>query len=441
MLSKKRFLSPSSTYPDRFIPRRRNGDLGSPLDYPPKTPKTPLAKHIYEALKDPDGDRVLLFSPPKPLTPSFNQTVKAPIDAKFVSSYNRRYAAPLSFSKTRVLDAPTMLDDFYSNTMAWSKENNFVISLGSDENAGFSSTLYNIQNIKASGSDPFSVSQSITTPGVIHAVMPVNETDVVSGWDDGTLKLHTLSTIPEVSSPFIREISTGPSIIYSLIQTSPHTFVCGNRNGELIYVDLRTPLGITAQMKQHEQQIIGLAYDGEHIVASGGNENKVKLWDIRHLDNEPVRTNTTHKAAIKALAFQPNSPRYLISGGGTACRRLCYWDTHTDHVMDTHDTSSQISDVLHLTNPNYLVTSHGFSDASLKLWDVSKRKFSKIAEVSTGKGRTLSIARSPNTDAVATLNSDEAIRFFSVRDMKSEQKKTFEACSSSVFSSSSFTIR
>jgi hypothetical protein len=43
-------------------------------------------------------------------------------------------------------------------------------------------------------------------------------------------------------------------------------------------------------VKAHDKNVLGLAFDSlaPHVVATFGEDDKVKLWDIRHI-NEPVR--------------------------------------------------------------------------------------------------------------------------------------------------------
>ncbi len=445
MFAKKTKSLSKNTYPDRFIPRRRDDTYGSPLDYPPKKPEAPFDRYLYEAMQDPEGSRVLLFSPEKPsnpLTPPHCYPLRTQVNRMFSPHKDLGSAPKLQVRPIKILDAPNVLDDFYSNTMFWSQANNFVIALSPSDGQSRSSTLYNMQNFNPFSTSTPPINQAITIPdNIAHAVMPLNETKMVSGWHDGTLKLHTLGEAENRSTPFIREIDTSPSIIYSLLRISLETFACGNGEGELMHVDLRTPLGITVQLKKHHQQITALTYNGAYGIASGGNDNQIKLWDIRYLSNEPINTNSFHSAAVKALAFQPNAPRYLVSGGGTVCKKLCYWDIYADAVLSTQDTFSQISGIQHLNDPNYFVSIHGHSDPSLKLWKLSKGHFLKVSEVSTGTGRTLSVAKAPEADVIATLNTDETLRFFHVKNIKSHKDKRLPSHPSEIPTFGALTIR
>jgi len=51
-------------------------------------------------------------------------------------------------------------------------------------------------------------------------------------------------------------------------------------------------------------------------LASGGNDNKLFIWDARNED--PLARFSEHKAAVKAIGWNQNQRGLLASGGGTA---------------------------------------------------------------------------------------------------------------------------
>ena len=53
----------------------------------------------------------------------------------------------------------------------------------------------------------------------------------------------------------------------------------------------------------------------EHWLASGGNDNKVMVWSLRKPGLETIFKG--HKAAVKALAWNPHADNILLSGGGS----------------------------------------------------------------------------------------------------------------------------
>lgn len=53
--------------------------------------------------------------------------------------------------------------------------------------------------------------------------------------------------------------------------------------------------------------------------------------------------NSAHQAAVKALAWCPWQPNLLASGGGTADRRIRFWNCSTGTCLHDIDTKSQVS--------------------------------------------------------------------------------------------------
>lgn len=163
---------------------------------------------------------------------------------------------------------------------------------------------------------------------------------------------------------------------------------------------------ITCRLAAHTQEVCGLKWspNGRQI-ATGGNDNKLCIWDVAGCcqpskasssgasvgsttspgmgygaaeeDGEsswdlnptapiylpssqlpscagysgnafkgttlsPLFKFADHEAAVKAVAWSPHSHGLLASGGGTADRRIRYWNTHTGECLNAVDTGSQV---------------------------------------------------------------------------------------------------
>jgi cell division cycle 20-like protein 1 (cofactor of APC complex) len=73
-------------------------------------------------------------------------------------------------------------------------------------------------------------------------------------------------------------------------------------------------------------QVCGLSWSpGGRQLASGGNDNKLLIWEP-HCSN-PVQTYRDHTAAVKAIAWSPHKHGLLASGGGTSDRCIRFWNT------------------------------------------------------------------------------------------------------------------
>ena len=117
-------------------------------------------------------------------------------------------------------------------------------------------------------------------------------------------------------------------------------------------------------------------------LASGGNDNKVCIWDLRgsrrassiassiHVPGSgpggsigtatrrsrsnsgsdgdgdiPLWKFHEHTAAVKALAWDPHVSGVLATGGGTQDKHIRFWNTFTGTMLHELDTGSQVCPV------------------------------------------------------------------------------------------------
>ena len=63
-------------------------------------------------------------------------------------------------------------------------------------------------------------------------------------------------------------------------------------------------------------------------LASGGNDNKLILWNI--YKGDMMIKFKEHKAAVKAVEFSPHQNNILLSGGGgIKDQSICVWNILT----------------------------------------------------------------------------------------------------------------
>ncbi|MDF1646163.1 MAG: WD40 repeat domain-containing protein [Legionellaceae bacterium] len=430
MAKKKQHTPESFTY-DRFIPQRRRNSSDSPLDYKKNTvAQTMYEQLIQDNLRDPNDNRVLLFSPLKEQQPyqmlkvSFNQPQKT-----------KPSPPKLHFQAGRIMDAPGTLDDFYSNTLACTHDQ-VIVSLNEVDNRSNLpfSRIYNTSALNLATNTPYRIASTEPTAfgTTVRAISPMTQTDIVSGWSDGFLRIHNLERLT-----YYRTFHTQEASAISTIQSlTAFTFVCGDFMGNLRLIDLRSQqAAVTIHISAHREKVSGLAYNNEFNIASGSNDNTVKLWDIRHLNRTELLSHQGHSAGIKALSFY--GTHHLLSGGGTACKKICLFNTQLNVISNTKMTHGQITGIQHLQDPRYIVTSHGYGQNTLNLWYVSKKN--QIVAVSKTSadtiqrdpesptnGRFISLIASPTQDTLVALKTDETLRFFDIshKRQKGMSKKT-----------------
>jgi cell division cycle 20-like protein 1 (cofactor of APC complex) len=80
------------------------------------------------------------------------------------------------------------------------------------------------------------------------------------------------------------------------------------------------------------------------MIATGGNDNKLSLFSLKKM--EMLTEWTQHRAAVKAIAFNPTDPT-ITSGGGSADRKLRIFSLQTLEMLNEVDTGSQICNMVY----------------------------------------------------------------------------------------------
>jgi len=420
----------STSMGDRFIPNRSCDSYYELAELNHTTQplnQTPYANALHKAMfgmssQEYSARKVLSFYSvsKKPQENNLNLFHSSqPINLKAV------YREKASIQSSRILDAPGIPLDFYTNLLTWSIADRVFLPVKSATDGKFiiaSAIAADVNDRKIVQFEP--VAQNP------RALAALEDDKVLSGWGDGHLRMYRLDTL---TAPYQHLAACSSTRINAITVTSPQTCVIANHGGEVSFIDFRVPHAITLTVKIRSDlinpsHIAGLAYNGSNYLATGDNDSQVKLWDIRHMARGALYTNTTHTAAIKGLAFHPDASNYLVSGGGSACRKLCLWNTKTGHIESSIDTGSQITGVHWFKNdPRYLVTSHGHSGAGVKLWHMPHKEFSLECDLKFSNAqsdRALYLAGSPKTNDFAVVNVKETLRFFKPIGLRGSPRKT-----------------
>jgi cell division cycle 20-like protein 1 (cofactor of APC complex) len=184
----------------------------------------------------------------------------------------------------------------------------------------------------------------------------------------------------------------------------------------------------------HKQEVCGLKYSFEggssqRMLASGGNDNKLAIWDARYVDSGappgeviPLHKFSAHTAAVKAIAWSPHFTGVLASGGGTADRCIKVWSTQTGTMLSSMDTGSQVCGLVFSKSVQELVSTHGYSLNQICIWRAQNPKV-HLHKIGTLQGHTLRVlylGLSPDGSTIVTGAGDESLRFWSVWPGRSE---------------------
>lgn len=202
--------------------------------------------------------------------------------------------------------------------------------------------------------------------------------------------------------------------IFSSCWRNETTIYSGNRNGYIHVYDRRSKR--TDANLAHDAGVCGLKWNLDRtLLASGSNDDTVKIWDPRDM-KKPTRT-IKRNAAIKALSWHPYDPKLLVSGGGTADRKIVMHHVDVDKEIWEIQTGSQISSV-EWVDKSHVITTHGknkrdaslhsgFMDCDVKIWNCDYGLLRTTGAKQTD--RIMSGVITPNRDRFITAGCEDVL--------------------------------
>ncbi|KAG0229895.1 ubiquitin-protein transferase activating protein [Actinomortierella wolfii] len=309
----------------------------------------------------------------------------------------------------KILDAPGLLDDYYLHLLDWSCNNQIAIGLGKsvyiwDGDTGDVHALCTF-----TGADDWVASLAWAEDGAFLAI----------GTFDGDAQIWDVEQKTKIRS------MTGHQARIGVMSWDKAILSSGCRDGSIWNHDVRVPNHKVAELLHHTNEVCGLSWRADGLqLASGGNDNIVNIWDPRNTA-VPKFTKTDHQAAVKALAWCPWQNSLLATGGGTRDQMIYFWNTATGARVNSVNTESQVTSILWSSEYREFVSSHGYPDYNLSVY--SYPSLSKVSHiVRAHESRVLHTALSPDGQVVATLASDDALKFWKIF----EQRKVSKASSS-----------
>lgn len=341
----------------------------------------------------------------------------------------------------KVLDAPDLADDFYLNLVDWGSSDVLAVGLGS------SVYLWSRETGK--------VTPLCQLEGdLVTSVSWIQRgTHLAIGTNKGLLIIYDT-----LNSRRLRTM-TGHTARVSSLAWNAHILSSGSRDRTILHRDVRMPAPFLRKLTGHKQEVCGLKWNSDtEQLASGGNDNKIFVWDRmeeRWLHRWGEQEGG-HKAAVKAIAWSPHQRGLLASGGGTADRCIKFWNTISTaqnsanatfdastsgirgdsmgldncsalslnaptsngvqaanpHLLRSHDTGSQVCNLLFSQLTSEIVSSHGFSTHSVNLWKYPS--MTPVASLTGHTYRVLYLSMSPDGGTIVTGAGDETLRFWDV---------------------------
>jgi cell division cycle protein 20 (cofactor of APC complex) len=292
------------------------------------------------------------------------------------------------------LDAPNIIDDYYTNILDWGQNNLISIALANkifiyDYNTEITHKLSECNtNYTSLSWIPNSSYLAIATNGYIEI------------WDYNVKKI-----ILNIHSHY----TTNIDYRIGTLSNNDKILTSGGGDGIMNNYDIRVP-NIISSLHTHKGEICGLKWDhsGTKLI-SGGNDNKLFIWDPKNFKGQHINA---HKGAIKALSWCPWQKNIFASGGGSNDRCIKIWNSNNGEMIKFVETDSQVCALEWNPYKKELLSGHGFTKNQLCLWEYSL--MSKITEYSGHTDRILYMTKSPDGSIVATASPDETLRFWKV---------------------------
>lgn len=364
---------------------RKTSDGGRQRNQEGRMPCSPISMLRYKAAKSTsNNDNFRAAFSLSPLSSASRRLMSRPVKAK-------RKIAKVPF---KVLDAPALQDDFYLNLVDWSSLNVLAVGLGSCVYL-WSACTSKVTKLCDLGPEDLITSVSWSQRG--HQMSVGTNKGEVQLWDT-------------VACKHVRSMG-GHSARVGTMAWNAHVLATGSRDRHIFQRDMRVAQPTIRKLSGHKQEVCGLkwSFDDQQL-ASGGNDNKLFIWDAS--TTTPLARFNEHTAAVKAIAWSPHQHGLLASGGGTADRRIRFWNTLTGTALSCVDTDSQVCNLTWSKNVNEIVSTHGYSLNQIIVWRYPS--MTKVATLTGHTYRVLYLAMSPDGQTIVTGAGDETLRFWNV---------------------------
>lgn len=296
----------------------------------------------------------------------------------------------------KVLDAPSLADDFYLNLVDWSAQNVLAVGLGSCVYL-WSACTSKVTRLVDFGEGGAVCSVAWSQRGSYLSI----------GTDKGDVQIWDASKCKRIRT------MTGHKQRAGCMAWSHHNLASGSRDRSILLRDVRAPEPWTSKLSAHRSEVCGLKWSPEdRELASGGNDNQLLIWNPAANTSGPMQRFGEHQAAVKAIAWSPHQHGLVASGGGTADRCIRFWNTSTGQALQSIDTGSQVCNLSWSKNVNELVSTHGYSQNQIVVWRYPGMQ--KLATLTGHTMRVLYLAVSPDGQTIVTGAGDETLRFWNV---------------------------
>jgi cell division cycle 20-like protein 1, cofactor of APC complex len=329
----------------------------------------------------------------------------APLSHRFLGT-QQGMGPKICLQPYRQLKVDLLADDFYSSLIDWSGENVFFAI----DNELFAHNFYSSKTLHVHNFSSLTITSIKCNPGL---------KSISLGTSIGMMLNLDINSQKISKYPFHRSR-------IGVIETEGTNIITGSRDRKIKVLDLRSEKPVSTIL-QHHQEVCGLSLSRDaRLLASGGNDNKLYIYDYRNLFH-PLKKCSNHKAAVKAISWSPLSPSMLVSGGGTADKTVKLWDTNL--ITSTRAGSCLVKSVsygsqicnLRWLRSNRILSTHGYSRDDVRLSHMPSFKVEKY--YFGHKNRVIHFSCSEDERYFVTGSSDCNINFWELEGERDDEIK------------------
>jgi cell division cycle protein 20 (cofactor of APC complex) len=323
----------------------------------------------------------------------------------------------------RTLDAPSMVGDFYYNLLDWSSTNMVAVALQTglwiwNGNTGDACALL----------DTSTQPEKVGGGGLITGVRWDADGNILAvGLEGGFVQIWDVESSTRMRTLKPTGDGGADHASVNVAAWAPDgTLNAGFQSGIIREYDVRERDAVTRTLeKAHHGPVCGMEWRSDSaLMASGGNDNVVKVWDRRTSVAKMRKEN--HQAAVKALAWCPHNLSLLATGGGTSDRNIHFWNTTQNSRTMTISTGAQITSLHWAPHYREIVSTHGLgttesSKGLMSIW--SHPSGTKVAEIEAHEKRVLHSSLSPDGEVLATVSDDEELKLWRIFEKPVESSK------------------
>ena len=338
----------------------------------------------------------------------------------------------------KILDAPSLIDNFYINVLDYSKFNILSVAL-SNEVYLYNTENFCIEKLPIINNNNNYSNNNNDNEIPISSLKFMNDIAALAiGYYSGFIEIWDI-----VKNTKIRTLN-GHDNRVGCLNWNEYILASGSKDSKIYNHDVRLKEHIIHKLLYHKQEICSLKYNYDgNLLASGGNDNMVYIYDIRKFCNNnnsinncnknfSINNNNTrplfslsyHTAAIKALSWCPFIRNLLATGAGSKDKTIKFFSCDSNKMINSYFTGSQVCNILWNKKEKEIISSHGFSKNNIIIWKYPK--MNKIADLKGHMKRVLYLSISPDENTIVSGAGDETIRFWKINEKIDENSRDNE---------------